>query len=147
VLWPTPVDRGLHGELNTVLAVLHGHGAPAFVNYAFVEGAANILMFLPLGLLVTLMLARTLWWVAPLAGAVASTGAELAQLYFLPNRFATMDDVIHNTTGAVIGTAIVLSVRYGIVATGALRTAFAARPSLRPTLEPSTADARATAAA
>lgn len=111
VLWPTRVDNGIRDQLKSALS--NTHGLWSMLDYAFVESLSNVLMFGPLGLLLTLMLARRLWWIAPLVGIVASTGAEVAQLLFLPDRVATMADVAANSLGAVLGTAIVLIARGG----------------------------------
>ncbi|CAN5267381.1 hypothetical protein BH09ACT1_BH09ACT1_12050 [soil metagenome] len=111
LLWPTRVDAPFDAQLAVTLATLHSHGVPAFVNYAFVESSANVVMFFPLGVLLTLMWSSRLAWIAPAAGFLASAGAELAQLWLLPNRVASVEDVYANTAGAVIGTLVVLGFR------------------------------------
>ncbi|TDW30585.1 VanZ family protein [Cryobacterium psychrophilum] len=102
--WPTPVDRGAHGPLISILASLQRHGAPDWLTYNFVEFAANIALFVPVGLLGVILLGARRWWLAISAGFVASFFIEFGQLIFLPGRFATVNDVIANTSGAVIGT-------------------------------------------
>jgi glycopeptide antibiotics resistance protein len=84
---------------------------PGFVDYMFVEFSANIAMFMPLGFLLVLILPRQMWWVAPATGFAASCAAEVAQALFLPNRFATIEDVISNTSGAILGAVIALAIR------------------------------------
>ncbi len=111
VLWPSPVDGGLKSQLKGAIAALQDGGAPQFVTYGFVESAANVVFFVPLGVLVTLMAVRRFWWAAPLVGVLLSTAAEVAQLLFLPHRFATLADVAANTSGAIVGTLAVLAVR------------------------------------
>jgi VanZ like family len=137
LLWPTPVDRGIRGNLGDTLDRLHSIGIPAFVNYAFVEASANVAMFVPLGILLTLAFANRLWWATPLIGLAASASAELAQLIFLPHRFATFDDVLHNTAGAILGTLIVLVVRQAVRLRRTLRPVIELRPLLEsPLAEP-----------
>lgn len=120
VLWPTPVDGGLKSQLKGAILQLQDAGAPHFVNYGFIESAANVVFFVPLGVLVTVMLARSKWWVAPLVGSTLSTAAEVAQLLFLPHRFATLADVAANTSGAIIGTVAVLAARGTLLAVARL---------------------------
>jgi VanZ family protein len=130
LLWPTPVDRGIRGNLANTLDRLLAIGVPAAVNYSFVEASANVLMFLPLGILLTLAFANRLWWATPLIGLAASASAEFAQLIFLPHRFATYDDVLHNTAGAILGTLIVLVVRQTVRVRRTLRPVIELRPLL-----------------
>jgi glycopeptide antibiotics resistance protein len=110
-LSPQPVDRPYDRALAHLLQTLHAHNMPAFINYNFVESGSNVVLFLPLGLIVTLLLASKFWWLAPATGLIASTVIELAQLIFLPYRSASPGDVIANTAGAIIGTLIALVVR------------------------------------
>ena len=102
-LWPTPVDRGASGTITSVLAQLHAHGVPGWLNYELVEYTANIALFLPVGLLGVVLVGAGRWWWAVLAGFAVSCLIETSQLVFLPGRFATLLDVMANTTGAVFG--------------------------------------------
>jgi glycopeptide antibiotics resistance protein len=102
--WPIPVDRGAHGSISSVVLWLHRHGVPAWLNYAVIEFTANIALFVPVGLLVVLLAGAHRWWLGPLFGAAISSAIEVGQLVFLPERFATVNDVIANSLGAVLGT-------------------------------------------
>nr|WP_276512222.1 VanZ family protein [Cryobacterium roopkundense] len=102
--WPTPVDRGGHDSLVSLLGWLQRHGAPGWLSYTFVEFSANVALFVPIGLLGVILLGARRWWLAILAGFLASFSIELGQLLFLPARFATVNDVIANSLGAGIGT-------------------------------------------
>lgn len=106
--WRTPVDQGAHDPLVSLLGWLHHRGAPGWLNYNFVEFSANIALFVPVGLLGVILLGARRWWLAAMAGFVASVCIELGQLFFLPSRFATVNDVIANTLGATIGTVLAL---------------------------------------
>ncbi|MGY4859462.1 VanZ family protein [Cryobacterium sp. AP23] len=101
--WPTPVDRGAAGTITSVLARLHAHGVPDWVNYQLVEYSANIALFLPVGLLGVVLVGASRWWLAVAAGFTVSCLIESSQRVFLPSRFATILDVMANTTGAVFG--------------------------------------------
>lgn len=68
---------------------------------------ANILMFMPIGLLLT----PTFGWKSILVGFFLSFGIELCQLKF--NRgFSELDDVIHNTVGVFIGYGLYQIIRH-----------------------------------
>ena len=87
------MDRSATGVLQDVLDTMHRYGVPAWINYGAVESAANVLLFVPFGLLAGLLLPRRRRWLA-LAGAVLlSAGIELAQSSLLPERFGTVQDV------------------------------------------------------
>ncbi len=106
--WPSPVDQDAHGYLVTLLDLLQRHGAPGWVRYDVIEFSANILMFVPVGLFLVILAGGRRWWLGPLAGFGASCVIELGQLVFLPARFATVSDIIANSSGAIIGTALAL---------------------------------------
>lgn len=75
----------------------------AFVRQGWVEFTANVLMFVPLGVLVPLVFRRL--WIGVVVAAALSAGAELAQI-LLPARHASMRDVLANVLGALLGAAI-----------------------------------------
>ena len=110
-LWPTTVDRPIDPYLIRFLDALHRRGWPAFIDYAFVESSANVLFFVPVGFFVCIALPfRFAWW-SVAAGAVLSALIETAQLLFLPGRVASLEDVLANTGGALIGTAVAVLLR------------------------------------
>lgn len=104
--WPVPVDRGAENLLSHLFAWLYRHDAPAWLDYHFLEFSANIVLFVPVGLFVVILAGARRWWLGLLAGVGASVFIELGQLLFLPARFATVDDVIANSTGAALGTLL-----------------------------------------
>ncbi|WP_373458803.1 VanZ family protein [Paenarthrobacter nicotinovorans] len=67
------------------------------------EASANFLMFVPLGLLAAMALAKTTWWKISLLAAITSIGVEVGQLLLLSGRVPSILDVITNTLGAVTG--------------------------------------------
>ncbi len=120
-LWPEPADEGTFGVVRRVIAALAGHGLP--LTYAGVEAGANVLMFVPFGVLVPLVVPlpdrwrrwrRWRWLLVVAAGLLTSAAIELSQLLFLPTRYATVQDVALNTLGAALGAlAVRLVLRYG----------------------------------
>lgn len=109
--WPTPIDRPVDSQLNAVLAYLHGHGVPTWFNYPFVESCANVLLFVPFGLLTAAAVPLGRWWLAIILGVVVSSCIELGQLLFLNHRYATMADVEVNSFGTVLGVLAALAFR------------------------------------
>jgi glycopeptide antibiotics resistance protein len=82
-----------------------------WVTYTQLESAANVLLFVPLGLLIALLIPTKWWWAVVVGLALLAVGIELGQALFLPGRVPTLDDVLANTTGGVIGVAIAAVVR------------------------------------
>lgn len=109
LFWPSPVDKPASGTLTDLINWLHGHGIPEWlVGYNQIEFAANIALFVPFGIILTLRLHRRLWWwTVPIAAGVSGL-VELAQGIFLPQRFASLVDVAANTSGAFMGALLVL---------------------------------------
>ncbi len=66
----------------------------------WIEFPANVLLFVPMGLLLTLLVRRP--WSGALVAVLLSVCAELVQT-LLPARVASLRDVIANALGAVIG--------------------------------------------
>jgi glycopeptide antibiotics resistance protein len=104
--WPSPVDEPVQGELFAVLGFLHNHGIPAWFNYALVEAAANVLLFVPVGIVATLAFPDKRWWRIAALGLVVSGCMELGQLLFLSSRVASPLDLVTNTAGYVLGIAL-----------------------------------------
>ena len=102
--WPTPVDQPVSGSLDNVIGWLHAHGMPSFIGYNKIEFGANILLFLPFGYLAAAW--TTKWSHALVAGFAASCLIELGQALLLPNRFASLLDIVANTMGVALGIGI-----------------------------------------
>ena len=107
--WPSPVDEPVQGELASILSFLHTHGIPVWFNYKFVEAAANVLLFIPLGVVASLAFTEKRWWQIGAFGLIVSGCMELGQLLFLHNRFASLQDIVTNTGGAVIGALLAIA--------------------------------------
>ncbi|WP_438354498.1 VanZ family protein [Microbacterium sp. CJ88] len=69
----------------------------------WIEFSANVLMFVPLGFLLTLLFRHP--WYGTLLAVALSAGAEIAQIV-IPARQATLRDVLANSLGAAIGALI-----------------------------------------
>jgi glycopeptide antibiotics resistance protein len=112
--WPTPVDRPFDAQLMRILGDLHHAGVATWVDYSFVESFSNAIMFLPLGALIALYVRRQRWWLAVALGFLLSVCIELGQGLFLPERTASVNDVVANTFGALIGGGAVAIVRFAV---------------------------------
>lgn len=106
-LSPEPYDRRLDGLLFRALRVLQRHDGTSWITYSFVEGAANVAMFLPVGMFLVLLLGRSRWWLAIALGVGLSALIETAQA-FLPTRVSDVRDLLHNGLGALLGVVLVL---------------------------------------
>lgn len=110
-LSPTPVDRPVRDLIDRVLTKLHENGLPGFIDYDVVEFLANVGMFIPIGFFAAIAVSRRLWWIVIIAGALLSVGIEQAQALLLPERFATVSDILANSLGAIVGAVIGLFLR------------------------------------
>ncbi len=129
-LWPSPESTAAPGWAQTLVAALRAVGVP--LTLAGAEAAANVILFLPLGLPATLLVAlRSRSAGAPpasappaprpperaalvraagavtLAGALLSIAIECAQRV-IPGRVPTVQDVVLNTIGGALGAAVAL---------------------------------------
>lgn len=112
--WPSPVDQPIQIQLSRALNFLHAHGIPPWFNYKFVEAAANVLLFVPVGVVTSLAFMEKRWWQIGVFGFLVSSFIELAQLLFLHNRFASLLDIVTNTGGAAIGALLAAAALKGL---------------------------------
>jgi glycopeptide antibiotics resistance protein len=110
-LWPTTVDQGMSPLIDRILAKLWSKGVPTFVNYHFIEFSANILFFVPIGFLLGLLLPHRWSLLAIVGGALLSSAVETAQGLFLPGRVSSIEDVVANTLGSIVGCLIAVAMR------------------------------------
>ena len=108
-LGPQPLDAGGRGLLQRVIRFLSGDNTLDWITYALVEFTANIVLFVPVGVLFVLLLGWRRWWLAGLLGVALTASIEFAQL-FLRDRVADPRDVVSNSIGAIIGVTLVLVV-------------------------------------
>lgn len=106
VLWPSRPAGTEQSTLQHWFAGLHARGFPSWIGFGLVEFGANVLMFLPLGVLG--VAARPPFGAAGVIGCCAALSAavELGQLLFIPGRTGDYRDLLANTLGAVLGALI-----------------------------------------
>lgn len=107
ILWITLAMRSPEASIRikppfwSYAAILKGNRA------ALWEDLANIVMFFPLGLLISALWERNTWQTALIA-LIASLWIELLQLVFHLGCFE-LDDIVHNTLGAYLGCRLALA--------------------------------------
>lgn len=102
-LGPTPVEelRSFGRVLRAAASVLTDGRAAVSTREA--EALANVVMFLPLGLLLPLALPRAYLSLLLACAAAASLAIEVTQYLVLPDRVPALLDVVMNTAGAAAG--------------------------------------------
>lgn len=85
------------------------HAVDRTLSAVEVEALANVALFVPLGFLLAVATGRA--WAATALCAWGSVAVELAQRTVVPDRVATLDDVVHNSLGGLLGAlaAVVLT--------------------------------------
>jgi acetyltransferase-like isoleucine patch superfamily enzyme/VanZ family protein len=100
---PAPVDRPLAGFLSDVLAALRENALTSGIRYDHLEATANVVLFVPLGVLAALLLPPRRWWLGAVAGLMTSAVIEAVQFMLLSQRQASLSDLATNTLGALTG--------------------------------------------
>ena len=109
--WPTPIDRPLTGFLADILSLAQEYSWTDGIGYKEVEGAANVILFVPLGLLAALLLSPRRWWLAAATGLLTSASIEGVQFLLLSERQASLRDIANNALGALLGALAVVLTR------------------------------------
>lgn len=104
VLWPTTISEPFTRQLGRLDDRFPG-------SVEALEFIANIVLFIPAGLLLAVLLGPGRRWLAMLAGVALSTAIEFAQGILLPARVATLSDIVANSTGALVG--VLIAAGYG----------------------------------
>jgi glycopeptide antibiotics resistance protein len=107
-LTPQPV-AGQRSILWALVDLLERIPGADWVTFDRVEFLANILLFIPLGVLLTLLLGRSRWWVGIVAPIGMTLAIELAQR-FIAGRVSDPRDLIANSLGAIVGALAALAI-------------------------------------
>jgi len=112
-LWPKPVDgQGLLASITSeILIFTRGISWLHWIQYNQLETLANILLYVPLGVFLVVFWLKAKLWLICLVPLVVSFLAEGWQRLFLPDRYATANDVLFNSLGGLLGILIATSIR------------------------------------
>lgn len=110
VFLPAPEAGRITGLVEILADLVATWGVPREPAAVAFEFLANIVLFVPFGLLVSLAWPRWSPWLVIGLGCCTSIAIELVQ-FALPTRFPTVSDVVANTTGAAIGFLLVAWLR------------------------------------
>jgi len=107
-LRPSVYGDGTSQLLWRVLDAFARHEETSWITFARVEAAANVAMFVPMGMFPALLLPKRAWWVGVVVGFAATCAIEAYQATALSaTRFSDPQDILMNTIGAAIGAAFV----------------------------------------
>ncbi|HET7530947.1 MAG TPA: VanZ family protein [Mycobacteriales bacterium] len=95
--------NGIDSFLRSIVRAVTGHTSALSTTRGAWEEIANVALFVPLGVLVTLVLQRRRRWLAPLLCCAVSVGIEVLQDVVVTTRHASARDIGLNTVGGVIG--------------------------------------------
>lgn len=112
-LWPKPVDgEGLLATITReVLRFTSSYDSLKWIQYNQLEAIANVLLYVPLGIFLVMFWPKAKIWLLALIPALISLFVEGSQRLFLPDRYATLNDVLFNALGGVLGIVIAASIR------------------------------------
>lgn len=113
-LTPNPVGPGFEHHVTGLIEIFHAKGLPTWFGFNWLEWVANVVLFIPLGMFVTLLLPQRLQWVALIVLPLISVAIETTQHLFFPARFATVEDVLGNSIGGAIGVLIAWLLRVAV---------------------------------
>ncbi|WP_176714821.1 VanZ family protein [Leifsonia xyli] len=105
-LKPSPPDPHRNSLFKGLLMALAESSLLSWIDAAVLEFVANIFLFVPLGVLLTLWLGLRRWWLVLALGAATTLTIEFAQL-FIPDRVSDLRDLLANTLGTAFGIAAV----------------------------------------
>lgn len=107
-LTPSRIEQVMPNLLDLILGAAHRLGWES-LDFTRLEILANVLVFVPVGILAFVLLPRRVWLLALLVGPLLSVAIETAQRVALPHRAATVTDVVANSAGALLGVALAVS--------------------------------------
>ncbi len=105
-----PAVPGQPGWVGRILLWLSGWPPTGWLGLSWLEFIANVVLFVPFGLLFAVLLDRRRWWLVLVLAAATTSAIELAQLV-IPNRFSDPRDLVANTGGAALGLLVVVLAR------------------------------------
>ncbi len=113
VLWLVfePIPHTAVGSVLFGERVLAAVGLGGLVPGVAIEFAWNVLMFVPMTFLGSALTSKLTWEQWTGIGLLASSAIEFAQFFVLPDRSATVVDLVSNTLGALLGAILAARLR------------------------------------
>ena len=108
-LWPTHFLLRAKPRVVRGIEWLHAREMLEWLYWTRLEVLANVAMLVPVALLLTFVLGARRWWLAVTLCVALSFGVELTQ-HFMPGRVATVQDIVANGAGALIGALLAVVV-------------------------------------
>ena len=105
-IWPQPVQDSAPVILDLVVRAVHRGLGWTWLGFTEMKAIANVLVFVPIGILAFIAFRRRAWPLALLAGPALSVAVEFVQAVALPHRIASITDIALNSLGATIGVVI-----------------------------------------
>lgn len=105
----TPSTGDGHSPMWYVHRFLQQFDGVAWVTEPGLQTAANVVLFVPLGLLGVPLVGRHRWWWVVLAGVAMTCFIELVQ-HWVPGRVPDVYDLVANASGALLGAGAMLLV-------------------------------------
>lgn len=97
--------------LDAVIDTLHDALGQRWLTFERLEVAANVLLFIPVGVISAAAIPRRWWLLALLPGPLLSFLIEHVQGHYLYGRVGSISDFIANSAGAILGVALVWGIR------------------------------------
>jgi glycopeptide antibiotics resistance protein len=112
-LWPKPVDGEtfLATITRELLRFTSANDSLRWIQYNQLEAIANVLLYIPLGIFLVMFWPKAKISLLAIIPILVSLIAEGSQRLFLPDRYATINDVFYNALGGVLGIVIAASIR------------------------------------
>ena len=110
LLWPEPIQTTELGEAlaNGVASLISDSQAGRANAMVQLEFWLNFLMFIPFAYVLQIIFGRYRPWIAPILSVSVSVVAEILQKILLVQRVSSLQDVLLNTAGALVGWLLAL---------------------------------------
>ena len=102
IFYITLYDRPPHSDYRYNYQLFWSYIEDGDGSFYFKENILNLLIFIPIGLVFPIVWKRTKLWHVFIIGLMTSVSIESLQLV-LKRGFSELDDVFHNTLGAILG--------------------------------------------
>lgn len=103
-LGPFGIKGAIHDALDALVVDVNQIAGLEWVSFGMLEFAANIVLFMPIGVCLVFLVGARRWWLAVVIGAALSGAIEAAQIV-LPG-VSSARDLLSNTLGTLLGVLV-----------------------------------------